>query len=519
MFWGKMISLFTGTRDGATMNTTESGTLTDPTEGTGLSAPFRAKEVSQAATQAAIEAGREMPSSGFSDQKQLPLMPPREQVFKFGPADNATVFRALFAGAVYDSESPQDVSLLPSILHQVNIAPFTMGRINDSVLDINDFVTASCICSLRLRQPEGRQQQFLQEMLTLYLPKDPTASEQEARAELQRILDDTNNLRDQVWFTDAYRSAAQAAESNQAVRDIIGYWEGSKKEWNTNVTLQQKLQFVSTMALFIPEQGRQRVLNSVLLCIISFALWGEISQVKLSRLQQNLAPIMKGISEQLTRADIILTWRNFAHLVDDSNVAEVFRRWLLFIPVPTRRLRVCLAQAADSELMSLDVIAMALHKHPTFPWYKVMRMYPQEWKNAVMALKLVGSNPIYGFRSYLPQLRSTRYKSFSYICGKLLIECGDKSWSDYCRFQEDKRYKDIIDTLIREYISAQEGPDLDEDPSGDLLPLVKNSPAKPGTVTHGRSGCDQNRPPVGSMTLNLLFLVCVLLISASREGF
>jgi len=70
----------------------------------------------------------------------------------------------------------------------------------------------------------------------------------------------------------------------------------------------------------------------------------------------------------LSAEDVRRTWDNFGHLVDQTTIGDVLRQWTACLPGGCIRLRVCLAQAAGSGLVSLDMFARALREHKLFPW-------------------------------------------------------------------------------------------------------------------------------------------------------
>lgn len=343
------------------------------------------------------------------------------------------------------------------------MGPFTCQAVQSNTVGLNGFILASYLTSLRVTNRDLRRQQLIAEMLALHYPEERILGREKSRAELARILDNTAELSDQTWFIDTTTEMNWTdAEDTKGVRRL---WDPNERKWAGQIILEQKLELLGVVARHLPDRSRARVGYSILMFILSFSLRGEIFQAKLTKAMHELSQLMPGVAEQLTRADIALTWHYFGGLVDDSNVADTFARWLGCLDAPTIRVRVIIAQAAGSGLTCLDVIARAIHEHPTFPWHMLMRLFPEEWANAVDVIQRVGNNPYYGYHGDLQHVRSTRYKSLSWACGRLINAGGNKTFGDYKGFVEDRRHKETIEGIILAYYRGQDTADLMGDPT------------------------------------------------------
>lgn len=249
------------------------------------------------------------------------------------------------------------------------------------------------------------------------------------------------------------------------------------------------MELIQLVAENLPERTKSRVGYSILICILAFALRGEISQAKLTKVAHELGQLLPGIGEQINRIDIATTWWNFGSLVNDSNVGSIFARWLSFLQAPAIRLRVIIAQATGSGLTALDVIARAVFEHPKIPWHILMRLYPEEWGNTVDALHRVGDNPYYGYREDLQYVRSTRYKSLSWVCGRLLILGGDKTLGEYKGFQEDRRNRELLEQAMHAYLQSTGIPDIHTDPTAEEYAAF---PALYEVMRHANTGLMAN---------------------------
>lgn len=426
---------------------------------------------------------------------QSPVQAPPLNVIERGPADNAIVIGGL-GGA--------GIALHPSILRGINIAPFAQQDIAAHAVTLDGLLTASSLTTLRLPQREARAQQLIHEMLAPYIPIDQVLTERQARDEAWQILDNINQLAGQDWFIDGLAELRRLGRVEVADRWQNGNWAQDALvapapnqppiaganigvAQNRDAALAARLNTLEEIARVMNDRHRGRALYPILLTLVSFAMRGEITQAKLSRIQRELGAVMPAAAEHLSREDIAMTWRNFGHYVNDGTIGGVIRRWLQYIPAPAVRLRVILNQATGSGLTSLDTIARAIHLHPNFPWHMIQRLYPDDWARAIQALRIVGDNPYFGYRGNLGEVRAALYKPIAWICGRLLIVGGDTTLGEYRGFQPDARYRDLIEELITGYYQSLDVPDIASDPTPeeyaafeDLLTLVANHPANSG---------------------------------------
>ncbi|CAL8249935.1 unnamed protein product [Arctogadus glacialis] len=273
------------------------------------------------------------------------------------------------------------------------------------------------------------------------------ASEQISRDELRGLLEQPTGLRGQTWW-------AQYTAGNAQVP-----WKNATGAWTAGTGLDVMLNHVHTAANRNGEQIRNRVLYIVLLAIVSSALRGDVSNAKLARMQADLRTAMPFVGN-LSREDILRTWTNYGHLVDEVSAGEVITHLMTCIPGGCVRLRVCLAQAAGSGMSSLDTVAGAFREHPDFPSQAVQKMYPNDFAGAYKALHIVAGNPHYGYKNELGAVSSTNYRSLAWVCGLLIVATGDPSLKEYKGFKEDSRNKSTITDMIASYV-AHSGASVD----------------------------------------------------------
>lgn len=82
------------------------------------------------------------------------------------------------------------------------MAPFTRQAVEANAVGLDGFILASCLTSLRVPNRDLRRQQLIAEMLAPHYPEERILGQEESRAELSRVLDNTAKLSDQTWFID-----------------------------------------------------------------------------------------------------------------------------------------------------------------------------------------------------------------------------------------------------------------------------------------------------------------------------
>lgn len=402
--------------------------------------------------------GEESDRTPWLDVNSAPVTARRANTITRAPAYNRGIFDQFCAAGG---------GVLPSILRRVNVAPFTIEIMNNNQLDGHGLVLAHMICTLRIPRAALQKQQLILEVMAPELPLDQVMPENEARDAVMACLRNYGAMRDCAWIQDLM--AAAVAQHAEVANADAAHWtcrlvrNAQNYGWARGTTLVQMFDYMHQLSLIADERQRGRALGVILMTVTSFSLRGVITHSKLSRVVNDLLPVIPYASEALNAADIALTWATFGHLVDDGNMPGIMRRWLGFVAAGAVRLRVLLAQAAGSGLTFLDVIARAINGHSDFSWPYVARMYPQEWPAAGRAITLVGGNPYYGYRHDLTEVRSTLFKNLAAFCGKLLVAAGDQSLDGYRGFVEEKINKESIMRMIDGYMSSQGYVDLASD--------------------------------------------------------
>ncbi|CAL8235686.1 unnamed protein product [Arctogadus glacialis] len=164
-----------------------------------------------------------------------------------------------------------------------------------------------------------------------------------ARAELEQIFDNAMQMRGQTWWL----------QYTNAPADVP--WDGAAGVWTGGTTLAQKLHHVHVATNRFGDQIRDRVMYTVLLAIISFALMGDVSNSKLVRIQADLRTTMPFVNN-LSREDIMRTWSNYGHLIDDTTAGAVINHWMGCLPGGSAAFSSVLRSYSIREALAFDLM-------------------------------------------------------------------------------------------------------------------------------------------------------------------
>lgn len=202
----------------------------------------------------------------------------------------------------------------------------------------------------------------------------------------------------------------------------------------------------------------------VLLLIMAFSSRGNLAPDKLTRLKTDLKDTMGQVIEMMKNEDLQQTYANFADYIQDGDAAAIMTRWSgYFAGNALIRIRVTIQQAQCAGLTSLDTINRAVHLHPHFPWYLLVRLYPMEWAAANAATVAVGNNAYYGFRQDLGPVKATKYKRLAWACSLILIATGETNLGKYKGFVADKSQLKNINDMIEAYTESLKSADMTSD--------------------------------------------------------
>ncbi|KAK5902941.1 hypothetical protein CesoFtcFv8_008149 [Champsocephalus esox] len=178
----------------------------------------------------------------------------------------------------------------------IDLPPFTAQAMTHHELDVAGLMTARGICSLIAKKADQGRRLLILETMAPRLPVDKLMTQREARDALEGILGPQGDLRMSAWFQSYAAIMIPGAD----------VWGAATGEWAATVTLVQKVGHVQAAVMRDEQQSRDKVLYSILLCMVSFAMRGDISQKKLAKFQTDLLTTMPCVAN-LTRDDVALT--------------------------------------------------------------------------------------------------------------------------------------------------------------------------------------------------------------------
>lgn len=189
--------------------------------------------------------------------------------------------------------------------------------------------------------------------------------------------------------------------------------------------------------------------------IIGFSKRGSITVPAWNKITRELSTSHPALVSQMDKDRARSYYISFGSLVNDSNIGPLFELWHSLIPGEAIRFKVTIDQAKGSGLTGIDSFQRAYTAYPKFPWYKIRRLYPQEFSIAVDAMMIVGGNPYYGFRADLGIVKSTNYPGVVYTSMQLLIiGLGDKSLTSYGG-AKNPAHKFTVDNIIQKFFEGR----------------------------------------------------------------
>ncbi|APG78772.1 hypothetical protein [Sanxia atyid shrimp virus 4] len=330
------------------------------------------------------------------------------RVHQRGICENAETFGVLGGGLS---------SLSQLVFRNIDVPPFTTARRDAEEFGLKEFYAIVLFCTSRAPSRPSRLLLSIAEGLMPNMPQDRFLITAESRRVFVQIMRDTwpeHKANARAWLADA--KANRFAANDHIINGTY--------DLGARVTPDFLMEVLMVEASLIDEGERRKCSSIIVLLIVSMAWRGNCTPARLNKFMGEMDVVAPGLGALIDRDNIRLVFSNFGPYLTDGNVEEVVNRWMTFIPGSAVRCRVILQQSAGSGMTSLDVIAKAIHEHPSFPWTNLGRLYPGEWINALTALEAVGANHWYGFRSDLGPVRSTQYRNISWVCKELLIRSG-----------------------------------------------------------------------------------------------
>lgn len=391
-----------------------------------------------------------------------------------GICDNANVWTSIASGAGV---------LGKLIFRNIDIDPFTSAKTQSSDVDFNGFLMISCFNTLRLSNVQMRMLLCIGEGLMPFLEDGSFLTKDEARREFIRTFVNEWTEIKAVLRVHMAKIKGDATDSDKDFLDDDLNFK-SVNDMVKDATFCMRL--LKIWVEFLEESQKRKTASVIVTFLVSMAWRGMVTPARLTKFTTEMDTISPGMSTMCTKDHIGVIWNTFGPRLNDGNVGTIFETWYQLIPPSAIRCRVVLLQAAGSGLTALDVIARAIKTFPAFPWFKIARMYPEEWTAALIAIQTVGTNKWYGFRQDLGPVRSTLYRNITWVGKELLIRSGnDPSLQNKQGWIQSPLHTIMVEQIVADYLASVK-PDIDiqtketdaeNDEFRDLLRSVDEYPA------------------------------------------
>lgn len=374
-----------------------------------------------------------------------------------------------------------DPTLRRLIFYQINIGDFTPEKVANGSLDLINLDMVWLFNQIRLpRQKLGlRDSLTIAECLMGFIPDEWKLSEKDARTEFcntfvvnwRDICTNTRSMAGANYVYEIFAGSNSDPWSDAATvppdhipteittpipgQNLVRRSIDNPRQWLFNPSILMEL-----LKLFVEKieaEGlllRGRGLAPSL--IIGFSKRGCITGSAWTKITRELEASHPALVGQMDRDRARSYYISFGSLVNDNNIGDLFTLWYSMIPGEAMRFKVTIDQARGSGLTGIESFQRAYVAYPTFPWYKIRRLYPQEFSIAIDALTIVGGNPYYGFRADLGIVKSTNYPGIVYTAMQLLIlGLGDKSLLSYGG-AKNPSHKLTVDNIIQQFLNGLE---------------------------------------------------------------
>lgn len=167
---------------------------------------------------------------------------------------------------------------------------------------------------------------------------------------------------------------------------------------------------------------------------------------------------------------------HYGSYLNETNIGAVFNQWTTWLPGVALRMSLMVQQAAYSGLTAFCVTGKAVRTYGDFPWARVAHLLSSEWTNYMAAVRLVNGNAFYGFSRDLGVVKSTNYKSLTWVCKELLIRIGgQETLNNYKGWIHTPMYHETLERLISDYVrhvNQQAAEGANEERALELVELV-----------------------------------------------
>ena len=218
----------------------------------------------------------------------------------------------------------------------------------------------------------------------------------------------------------------------------------------------EALMLLSYIADNLTEDIEQKTVVPIILMIIAVTRTGTVTEAWCNKFSAEIPDMRALLSTTITRATVRATWTLIGSLINDTNIEAVLDRWFRAIPGSMLRLSITIRQAAGKDLTALETIKTFVRDHPSFPFIKLMRLYPKDMTAAATAMQLVGNQRYYGYRKDPGAAKASNYRNLTWVAQYVLTLSDDhSSLRDYRGAPRKPDNMEVAERIIREYTSGR----------------------------------------------------------------
>lgn len=206
----------------------------------------------------------------------------------------------------------------------------------------------------------------------------------------------------------------------------------------------------------LPTTSRISALKLVVNTYIAIAKRGTVSDAFCSKINEGIQQEI-GISITPDAEGIKNIYSSYGRYITEINAQVLFKAWEDMLPATAMRVRLTLQQTALAGLTSFVTVGRAMKAYPTFPWSRIYIVLANDCHNYMAALTAVNGNRYYGFKQDLGVVKSTNFKSLTWVAKELLIKIkGEGGLKQYQGWTRQPEHKGILQALIDDYVTQHE---------------------------------------------------------------
>lgn len=186
-----------------------------------------------------------------------------------------------------------------------------------------------------------------------------------------------------------------------------------------------------------------------------------VSQSFLRRLERT---VLEELRMEI-RVDIRSTgvfFEQYLREASEQEVEEMLVYWRLTIPEPAERLKKLLRRMPGNGLLPITLIGRAMAECDDFPWEKTLLLYPDDWRAADKAIRVINNDPFYGYRRDKSDVVHPRhYQNLAWVSRQLCIAKLADDYPDLDMWVEEPAHSAEVKRLLAMYMADSQQEDMD----------------------------------------------------------